>query len=267
MADTGYRKICCTGFPLTECMGTMKTLQIEKKLSKTFDSAITRRKFNKGLGLTVLYIIYPGIAVSKIQQPNFTPEMPDANIPANLGQLPNKPQAYEHRYEVTMQNPNDILYFGVRNNSNNLIPSHEILPGANQGEYFVNVRFGSDAPDSDENIEMVFSDQPVSVIEPEDIAIPEQHMLYPNAPNPLTPFNPTTRISYELKHPDNVQIKIYNALPQLIKEYNPGKQTAGLHSIEWDGTNIQGQQVGSGPYFIELRTPTSSKVIKAVKLK
>ncbi len=221
------------------------------------------------LSTNIVFHIVGGITVKKAaagtrEQVDFTPEMPDATIPSHLGQLPNKAKAYEHRYEVTMQNSNDPFYFGVRGNSENLIPSYQIIPGATQGRYFVNVRFSTLDVDSDENIEIVFSDEPVSIAEPKDRIIPQQHELVMNYPNP---FNPATRVKYRLTHSDDVQIRIYDGAARLIRKYECTNQTAGMHEWLWDGRNAQGRDAASGIYIIELRTPKFRQALRAVKLK
>jgi len=73
--------------------------------------------------------------------------------------------------------------------------------------------------------------------------------LYQNYPNP---FNPTTVISYELPHPADVRIEIYNVLGQKIKTLFDGYQSNLVGRVVWDGTNDRGQGVSTGVYIYSL---------------
>jgi len=80
-----------------------------------------------------------------------------------------------------------------------------------------------------------------------------------NYPNP---FNPTTRILFDLSSEVNVQLSIYNSKGELVKTLVNGTQKAGSHSLEFDGSNLN-----SGIYFYKLTTPTSSITQKMLLVK
>jgi hypothetical protein len=67
-----------------------------------------------------------------------------------------------------------------------------------------------------------------------------------NYPNP---FNIRTRISFTAEATTPVKVDIYNISGQLVKSLYEGY---GGGEIIWDGTNDQGQAVGSGIYFYRL---------------
>jgi len=73
--------------------------------------------------------------------------------------------------------------------------------------------------------------------------------LIGNYPNP---FNPETTIKYSLKNNSKVTLSIYNTKGQLVKELINSIVSAGLHSIVWNGKDIQGSFVSSGIYFTNL---------------
>ena len=73
---------------------------------------------------------------------------------------------------------------------------------------------------------------------------PDSYKLFQNFPNP---FNPSTKIEYELQTPDFISIKIYDLLGQEIKSYVNKKQAAGKYQIEFDGSALSG-----GAYFYSL---------------
>jgi len=79
---------------------------------------------------------------------------------------------------------------------------------------------------------------------------PLTYQLKQNYPNP---FNPTTNIQFSLAHNENVTIAVYNIRGQLIRTLvNHDAMKAGYHTLNWDGTNNAGQQVGSGIYIYRI---------------
>jgi len=82
---------------------------------------------------------------------------------------------------------------------------------------------------------------------------------YPN------PFNPTTTIAYSLDHNGKVSLHIYNTLGQRIMTFDMGVQSAGAHSLSWDGHNQTGEEVAAGTYLVELRTK-EQRVVKKIAL-
>jgi hypothetical protein len=88
-----------------------------------------------------------------------------------------------------------------------------------------------------------------SVSQPE--IMPQSYALHQNHPNP---FNPTTRISYELPEPADVHVVIFDLQGNLVRQLFSGRQNAGRYEIEWDSRNSQGSRVVSGIYFYRLNT-------------
>jgi len=78
---------------------------------------------------------------------------------------------------------------------------------------------------------------------------PVAFKLLQNYPNP---FNPSTVITYELPHPADVCIEIYNVLGQKIKTLFDGFQSNLFGRIIWDGTNDLGLGVSAGVYIYSL---------------
>ncbi len=69
-------------------------------------------------------------------------------------------------------------------------------------------------------------------------------VLYQNYPNP---FNPTTKIEYFLPISSHVSLIVYDLLGRKIVTLKNEYQTAGKHSVEFNGTNLS-----SGIYFYVL---------------
>jgi hypothetical protein len=92
---------------------------------------------------------------------------------------------------------------------------------------------------------------------------PQTIILYQNCPDP---FNLTTTISYELTSNSHATLRIYDILGKEIKTLVNEFQTAGEHSVEWNGKNSAEQDVGSGIYFYELKSGSVSASTKKMTL-
>jgi hypothetical protein len=78
---------------------------------------------------------------------------------------------------------------------------------------------------------------------------PNSFVLFQNFPNP---FNPVTEIRFFLDKSQDVELKVYNPLGQLIRSLVQNQMPAGFHTVAWDGTNNDGHQVPSGVYIYTL---------------
>ncbi len=94
---------------------------------------------------------------------------------------------------------------------------------------------------------------------------PNNFVLEQNYPNP---FNPSTEISYKLSAVSRVTLKVYDVLGRELRALADGeRQSAGKHSLRWDGTNQRGERVGSGIYYYRLTTDNGTQTKKAVCLR
>jgi hypothetical protein len=82
-----------------------------------------------------------------------------------------------------------------------------------------------------------------------DHNVPQNFILHQNYPNP---FNPKTVISYKLSVISEVSLKIFDILGREITTLVNGIQSAGEHTVLWDGNNSKGQSAGSGIYSYRL---------------
>jgi len=84
-----------------------------------------------------------------------------------------------------------------------------------------------------------------------------------NYPNP---FEDETTIAYTLKtRREAVTVAIYDVLGRRINTLTEGaKRSAGLHRVQWGGTNQQGRPVGSGVYFYRVKAEGFQKTRKMV---
>ena len=89
-------------------------------------------------------------------------------------------------------------------------------------------------------------------------------VLLQNTPNP---FNPTTRIAFELGQREHVTLSVYDVHGALIRTLVDRTLPSGRHEQEWNGRDNEGGELASGVYFIKLRTADATLVRKATLLK
>ena len=89
--------------------------------------------------------------------------------------------------------------------------------------------------------------------------------LLPNYPNP---FNMSTKITYMLKDAGRVQLSIFNVLGQKVKTLvDVVHNTAGKHTVVWDGTNDAGNIVSGGVYIYTMKINGIIRTEKLVLIK
>ncbi len=156
---------------------------------------------------------YEGKVVNSIQDPNlkvvdYIPSAPSGNEP-NYGKLStllqwNKqdpPDAFE-------MNRNNVVYY-YQHNRNPFIDHPE----------WVSAIWGNPDGIDDQN----------------SMTKPSNYVLLQNYPNP---FNPSTTIKYELPFNSNVRLSVYNMLGQLVKELKSGTESAGVHKVNFNASNL-----------------------------
>ena len=95
-----------------------------------------------------------------------------------------------------------------------------------------------------------------TAVEDEEIFVVKDFNLLQNFPNP---FNPLTKIAYQIPEVSNVKIKVYDLLGREIKTLVDEYETIGKYSVYWDGKDNQNIDVSSGVYFYRLES--SDKII------
>jgi len=89
----------------------------------------------------------------------------------------------------------------------------------------------------------------MQVISEESLNLQHFDTLYNNFPNP---FNPSTTIRYSISENKHTTLFIYNSLGQKIRTLVNELQTPGIHAVQWDGCNDEGQKVSSGVYIYQV---------------
>ena len=94
--------------------------------------------------------------------------------------------------------------------------------------------------------------------------VPAYLTLYPAYPNP---FNPLTRIQYDLPEQTHVSLVIYDLLGREIRMLVSKIQRPGRYMIHWDGSNSAGMFVASGMYIYQLQSQNFITTKKIIYLK
>ena len=97
-----------------------------------------------------------------------------------------------------------------------------------------------------------------------DNSLPSDFVLYPNYPNP---FNPFTKISYNISENTDVTLSIYDMRGRMIKSLVKKNQTAGRYLVEWNATDDYGNNVGAGVYIYQLRSGNKTFSQKMILMK
>ena len=88
---------------------------------------------------------------------------------------------------------------------------------------------------------------------------PKQYKLYGNYPNP---FNPTTKIKYELPKESKVQLKIFDIVGREIATLVNETQKAGIYNVNFNASNFS-----SGIYFCRITAGSFIQTQKMILLK
>lgn len=104
----------------------------------------------------------------------------------------------------------------------------------------------------------------VTSLTTEDPSLPGRFSLSQNYPNP---FNGTTIIKFALPKSTHVRLEIFNTLGQRVTILTNEFLEAGYHTIEWPGTNYNGQEVSTGIYLYYIEAGEYRKSRKMMLLK
>lgn len=90
----------------------------------------------------------------------------------------------------------------------------------------------------------------VTAVEEKKESLVSGFKLYPNYPNP---FNPETKIQYEVHYHSHVRLTIYNVLGKEVVKLINQNMMPGIHEVQWNEKNSEGNPVPSGVYFDQLQ--------------
>ncbi|MDO9577068.1 MAG: C25 family cysteine peptidase [Candidatus Cloacimonadales bacterium] len=167
---------------------------------------------------------------------------------------------YSERFTI-VDSPVNWLILGVTEGS---IPAGESenielqfsTSGLEHGSYQANVRIETELG------QILFVPVTLEYYQPISPVLNVQ--LYQNHPNP---FNPLTKIEYDLPSECEVKLSIFNVRGQLVKTLVNETKPAGQHYEYWDGTDKFERPVSSGVYYYLLKAGNKSKAKKMILVK
>ncbi|MBL7052722.1 MAG: PKD domain-containing protein, partial [Candidatus Marinimicrobia bacterium] len=92
-----------------------------------------------------------------------------------------------------------------------------------------------------------------SVVELTSAIIVSDFALHGNYPNP---FNPSTKIVFDVSATADIDLTIYNIIGQEVRSLQNGQLDHGSYQITWDGLDNSGNMVSSGVYFYRMTWTT-----------
>jgi predicted CXXCH cytochrome family protein len=93
---------------------------------------------------------------------------------------------------------------------------------------------------------------------------PVKFALSQNYPNP---FNPSTTITFALPTRQNVHLRIYDVVGNLVTTLISQELGAGSYNVTWNGTNSNGLQITSGIYLYKIDAGPYSMTRKMIFMK
>ncbi len=110
--------------------------------------------------------------------------------------------------------------------------------------------------------------------EPDDSWGPVRAVAPASTPSPFSlgairpnPFNPSAAVTVSLDRPGRFVLRVFRADGTVVRTLADAPGRPGALRFIWDGTDDRGAGVGSGIYFLELRSGTRTRVQKAILLR
>lgn len=103
-----------------------------------------------------------------------------------------------------------------------------------------------------------------AITENHSATLPDHFSLHQNYPNP---FNSSTTIRFALPITESISLSIYNLTGQKVTTLVNGVRNAGEYTIQWDGTNENGNQLASGIYVYRLKSSAYEETKKLLLLR
>lgn len=89
--------------------------------------------------------------------------------------------------------------------------------------------------------------------------VPKEFKLFTNYPNP---FNPSTKIKFNIPKSEFATLKVYNSTGKLVSELFSNNFAAGSYEVEWQASNF-----ASGIYFYKLESASFTETRRMMLVK
>jgi hypothetical protein len=91
---------------------------------------------------------------------------------------------------------------------------------------------------------------------------PPTWRLHPNVPNP---FNPVTRIAFEVARADaTIRLEVFDVQGRLVRTLVHGRREVGRQSVQWFGRDDHGRALASGVYVARLQAGGTTQTQRMV---
>lgn len=158
------------------------------------------------------------------------------------------------KIERSVNNPSNFAVVGtVGPNTLNYIDSTGISPG-NTYYYRVNA-YSAGGNSGYSNVVAVV----VTSLTPIGTVLPDKYALYNNYPNP---FNPSTKVKFDVPKSDFVSLKVYNMQGQEVAILVQENLGAGRYEMDFDGSYLS-----TGTYFYRIETSSFTETKKMILVK
>jgi len=172
----------------------------------------------------------------------------------------------------------DTVYFGVKNYGADELQFHVGNTAYTQGTLSFTMPEGNTEAEIyvwKDHAGVAFCDNYLMclMIEPTETAVEaaknissvsKSYVLEQNYPNP---FNPRTVIRFALPCSELIKLIVYDLTGSEVKTLTHRTFSQGIHAVEWDGTDQQGNVVPTGIYFYKLEAGTYPQVRKLTFIK
>lgn len=95
-------------------------------------------------------------------------------------------------------------------------------------------------------------------------ALPEEFALAQNFPNP---FNPDTRITFEMREAAHAELAVYSLTGEKVRTLLASPLAAGTHAAVWDGKDQSGNRLASGFYLYRLQVGNTQQTKRMLLVK
>jgi hypothetical protein len=97
-----------------------------------------------------------------------------------------------------------------------------------------------------------------------DSEIPNRYALSANYPNP---FNPSTKIAFDLPKSQNVLLVVFSIDGRRVATLKNELMSAGRHTVIWSGRNDRGENAAAGAYFYRIQAGSFAETKKMMLIK
>ena len=171
--------------------------------------------------------------------------------------------AFDARFNGDMKYAFESGEIKVMNTSDNLTISYDVVIDAGENMNWVLTSESGSEFTLEGTGEIIIPTEETFTLE-RKVIIPIAYTLHHNYPNP---FNPITRLRYDLPEQAQVTLTVYDLIGREVTQLVNTTQEAGYRSVQWNATDMHGKPVSAGVYLYQIRAGGFVQTKKMVLLK